>query len=162
VTSLVEAADADFEWLLEDAPAPPGLRLPPGGLDDPAILRLVRRTFGRLEEAGCRGRWMIVSGAEVVGLVSYKQPPKDGLAEIGYGIAVSRRGLGHATRAVAAVLREAERDPGVQVITAETSRDNAASVRVLEKNGFRRTGSRMDDRDGALICWRKAVGEEEL
>lgn len=113
--------------------------------------------FRRLDEAGCRAHWMILAGREVVGLCSYKQVPKNGIAEIGYGIAPSKRGLGHATRAVAEILRAAELDPDVRVVTAETSIGNVASARVLEKNGFEQTGSRFDAEDGQLIVWQRTL-----
>lgn len=117
--------------------------------------------FRRLDEAGCRAHWMILCGGEVVGLCSYKQVPKDGIAEIGYGIASSKRGLGHATRAVAELLRAAELDPDVRVVAAETSIGNVASARVLEKNGFEQTGSRFDAEDGELIVWQRVLEGRE-
>jgi RimJ/RimL family protein N-acetyltransferase len=43
----------------------------------------------------------MVEGDEVVGMISFKGPPRGGVVEIGYGVAESRRGRGHATRAVA-------------------------------------------------------------
>ncbi|MGA8534115.1 MAG: GNAT family N-acetyltransferase [Candidatus Tumulicola sp.] len=158
MTSLVELRDADFEWILERQPNPGRqLTLPPEGIDDPATLIQIRKMVRRLEEANCAGRWMIVSRGEVVGLCSYKVPPKDGRAEIGYGVAEKRRRLGHATRAVAAVIRVAETDPQVRILTAETSINNAASLRVLEKNGFCRVGTRFDPEDGELILWSRIV-----
>lgn len=162
-TRLLVIDDADFEWMSEDAPGPRnGLTLPSGGVEDPAVLKQVRKMFRRLDEAGCRAHWMILSGREVVGLCSYKQVPKDGAAEIGYGIASSKRGMGHATRAVAELLRAAELDPEVRIVTAETSISNVASARVLEKNGFEQTGSRFDAEDGELIEWRRVIeGREE-
>ena len=38
-------------------------------------------------------------------------------------------------------------------LTAGTSVDNPGSQRVLEKNGFVRTGTREDPEDGTLITW---------
>lgn len=78
---------------------------------------------------------MMVCDGEIVGLCIYRRPPKNGRVEIGYGIAASRRGLGHARRAVAALIEAAARDH-VSILTAETSVSNPASARVLEQNGF--------------------------
>ena len=47
--------------------------------------------------------------AEVVGLTSYMGEVEDGAVEIGYGVAPQRRGLGHATLAVAALVEGASR-----------------------------------------------------
>ena len=126
------------------------LTLPPDGVDDPAILIQVRGIVRRLQDAGCAARWMIVSAGEVVGLCSYLLPPENGRAAIGYGVAEKRRRLGHATRAVAAMILAAETDPQVQILTAETSINNGASSRVLEKNGFSRIGTRIDPGTGSL------------
>jgi RimJ/RimL family protein N-acetyltransferase len=159
LTSLAELSDADFEWILERKPQPGGrLTLPPEGIDDPATLMHVRGIVRRLQDANCAARWMIVSDGEVVGLCSYLRPPENGTATIGYGVAEKRRRLGHATRAVAAVIRAAEADPQVQILTAETSVNNPASSRVLEKNGFCRAGTRVDPEDGDLIVWQRVVG----
>ena len=154
---MVEVEDLDFEWMLgTEARSRRGLTLPPGGVDDPSILQHVRAIVRGLHEANCRGCWMVVSGGEVVGLCSYKRPPENGQVEIGYGMAASRWGLGHATRAVALMVKVAEADPDVHVIGAETVVHNTASARVLEKNGFEKIGTRMDAEDGETLIWRRA------
>jgi RimJ/RimL family protein N-acetyltransferase len=160
LTSLVEVEDADFEWMLNpEARSSRGLTLPPGGVDDPTILKHVRDIARGLWEANCHGCWMVVFDGEVVGLCSYKRPPRNGEVEIGYGMAASRWGLGHATRAVGAMLQAAEADPDVRFVLAETLLANAASARVLEKNGFERSGTRIDPEDGENVLWRKAVAQ---
>ena len=155
-TALVEVSDAHFLWLLGEAGAPtPGLTLPQG--DGTETLQIVRRMTKRLHRDGSRGSWMMVCGGEVVGLCSYKQAPRNGNVEIGYGVAPSCRGRGHATRAVAAVLDRARADPAVNVVTASTAVANIASQRTLERNGFVRTGRSHDPDDGELILWRREI-----
>jgi RimJ/RimL family protein N-acetyltransferase len=134
-----------------------GLRLPPGGVDDPVILRIVRKMTKRLNGAGCSGSWMIVRDGEVVGLCSYKRPPAEGRVEIGYSTAPQRRGAGIATAAVAAIAQVANADPAIQALIAQTAIDNLASQRVLEKNGFVRTGQRIDAPHGGPITWIKTL-----
>lgn len=153
---LLAVTDAHFRWMLgkQDAPSP-GLTLPPGGVDGAETLQIVRRMTQRLRRAGSRGSWMIVSGDEVVGLCGYKQAPKDGVVEIGYGVASSRRRLGHATSAVAAVLDYARGDPAVNAVTAATAVANIASQRALERNGFVQTGTDHDPDDGDMKLWRR-------
>ncbi len=153
-TALLPIDDGHFAWMLGRAVAPtPGLTLTAGGVDTPETLRIVRRMTRGLHAAGCRGSWMIVSGGEVVGLCSYKQPPKDGGVEIGYGVAAEHRGRGHAVRAVAAMLDYARADPAVGRVTAATAEANVASQRVLAHNGFVPTGTGDDPDDGNLIFW---------
>jgi len=92
-TLLVEAADGDFEWMINGKPqGRSGLRLPPGGVDDDFVLKMVRIMAQQLRAQNCNGAWMITSGDEVVGLCSYRRPPSGGEVEIGYGVAQSRRG----------------------------------------------------------------------
>lgn len=141
--------------MLGEIPAPfPDLCLPNDGVDTPAILRLLRDMTQRLSDAGCCGSWLIVAQNEVVGLCGYKQPPSaDGKVEIGYGIALGHRDRGHASRAVAAMLEHARRDPAILVVTAATAVANIVSQRVLERNGFEQTGSSYDPDDGRLLWW---------
>jgi RimJ/RimL family protein N-acetyltransferase len=154
-TQLVAVEDLDFAWMLGDGPSRSALALPPGGVDAPEILRLLRGMARRLRGGGSHGSWMIVSGGEVVGLCSYKQAPKDGVVEIGYGVAGSRRRLGHATAAVTAMLDYAATDPAVRKVIASTAADNTASQRALARNGFVQNGTVLDPDDGELLLWHK-------
>lgn len=152
--TLVPIEDAHFLWMLGKGPAPDAsLALPPGGVDEPETLRIVRDLTRRLHASDSRASWMIVAGGEVVGLCSYKLPPKDGVIEIGYGVAASRRNRGHARRAVAAVLEYARKDPLVSRVTAATTIANIASQRALARSGFEPTGTHDDPDDGKLVFW---------
>ena len=71
-----------------------------------------------------------------VGELSFKGLNADGSAEIGYGISEEDQGNGYATEAVDAVVAWALSQPGVCRVEAETTSENRASQRVLEKCGF--------------------------
>ncbi|XVS61471.1 GNAT family N-acetyltransferase [Actinosynnema sp. CA-299493] len=73
----------------------------------------------------------------VVGSIGLFWPPDDGVVEIGYGVVPSRRGRGYATEATRALTDLAFTAPGVRAVRAEVELSNPASVRVLEKAGFR-------------------------
>ena len=155
--TLVVAEDQHFVWMLGNGPIS-DLRLPPGGVDEPQTLQMLRCHAAELRAAGSSGSWMIVVDGEAVGLCGYKHARDvNGAVEVGYGIAASRRRLGYATRAVALLLQATAGDSRVSCVTAETAIDNVASRRVLELNGFARTGTRTDPQDGDLIQWRKAL-----
>lgn len=62
-----------------------------------------------------------------------------GRAEIGYGVMPQFEGRGYATEGAAALCRWAFAN-GAVLIDAEAAPDNVASLRVLEKLGFRPTG----------------------
>lgn len=148
---LIPATDAHFAWMLGEAAAPDGLRLPPGHVDEPWVLKWLRRTLPKL---GGYGSWLMVADGEVVGMCSYKWPPTEaGDVEIGYGVAPERRRSGYARQAAALLLEAARQDPRVRAVTAETALANLPSQRVLEANGFVQTGRGMDDEEGETIVW---------
>lgn len=90
----------------------------------------------------------------IVGSGCFKGAPVLSRVEIGYGVAQTHEGKGYASAGVARMVDEAFAHGGVEAVTAETSVSNPASQRVLEKNGFTRTGRREDPEDGQLIQWR--------
>ncbi|HEX3464624.1 MAG TPA: GNAT family N-acetyltransferase [Candidatus Elarobacter sp.] len=162
-TSLRDACDDDFAALIRgDATLSDGLAVPPGGVDDAAVLGHIRGMAARVRGGAFRGgHWLIVARGEVVGSIGYKHLPlPNGEVEIGYGIAPARRRRGHATRAIALLLGIARADPAVRTVLADTALENRASQRALEKNGFERVGPRIDPTDGEpVIRWRIAVAD---
>jgi ribosomal-protein-alanine N-acetyltransferase len=77
-----------------------------------------------------------------------------GAYEIGYGFNPEACGQGFATEAVGALAAHLFSSPSVGAVTAETAVENPASARVLEKNGFSRTGTSWNEDDGDLVTWR--------
>lgn len=153
--TLLETRDAHFAWMLGEAPAPRGLRLPVGGVDTPRVLRWLRRVQ---RERGDACGWIMVLDGEVVGLCGHKGPPNAaGEAEVGYAVAPAHRRKGYATRAVALALAAAGDDPRLTAITAETALGNLASQRVLIANGFIDVGRSHDDEEGEMIVWRREI-----
>jgi len=152
---LIEATDDHFAWMLGEAGGPNGLSLPPHGVDDPATLAMLRAMAASQRARRQRGTWLIVASSEVVGLCGFKDLPGHGSVEIGFGIARSCRGRGHATQALARLLVEAAANPEIDEVTAQTAIGNGASQRVLQNNGFVIAGTRSDPEDGELITWRR-------
>jgi ribosomal-protein-alanine N-acetyltransferase len=102
------------------------------------------------------GARFFVSGnpPELVGWGGFKGPPRDGVVELGYEIAESRRGRGLATAATRAMLAEAFSTKEVSSAIAHTLPERNASTRVLEKAGFSFDGD--DDQDGEYVWrWRR-------
>jgi RimJ/RimL family protein N-acetyltransferase len=152
---LIEATDAHFAWMLGEAEQPDSLRLPPGGVDEPFVLRWVRRT---LAEMGPATSWMMVDGGEVVGVCSLKSPAQaDGFIEIGYGVTAERRRRGHATRAVTEMIEHTSRVPGIHGLWATTAANNEPSQKVLSANGFIERGRSIHPQEGELVLWRLAL-----
>ncbi|RZL34640.1 MAG: N-acetyltransferase [Pedobacter sp.] len=96
--------------------------------------------------------WGVILKAEsrMVGDVCFVgEPAADGEIEIGYGTYENYRGKGYMTEAVACMIDWAKRQDNVRSIFAQTAKDNPASWRILEKNGFVKV-----DEDGNLLSWR--------
>ena len=153
MTELIAAADEHFAWTLGGNAPAPGLRLPPGGVEAAPVLEMLRGIAAKIREVHPVSAWLIVDGGEAVGLCSIIKTV-NGEAEIGYGIAESRRKRGHARRATRLMIAEILRDPKVRGIVAGTAVANIPSQRVLEENGFVKTGTRHDEEDGDLFMWR--------
>jgi len=155
MTTLIDATDAHFAWMLGEAPSPPGLTLPPGGVDEPWVYKWLRRNLSIL---GRGSSWLLTADDEVVGLCSFKrQPDADDIVEVGYGVAAERRRLGHATRGIDLLIQAAARQTRIRGLTAATALSNAPSQRVLEVNGFVQAGRGVDADEGEMLLWRRRV-----
>jgi RimJ/RimL family protein N-acetyltransferase len=100
--------------------------------------------------------WIDTDSRQIVGSACYKTAPENRRVEIGYGIAPSCRGQGHATEGVALLLREAFTSGEIDEVTAATTPANRSSRRVLEKNGFKIVGSGIDPDDGVVDLWSRS------
>lgn len=76
----------------------------------------------------------------IVGDMGFKGgPDQEGIIDLGYSIVPSYQGRGYATEMGKAMVEWAEANPNVKKIVATCDPDNLASIRVLEKIGFKRT-----------------------
>jgi ribosomal-protein-alanine N-acetyltransferase len=83
-----------------------------------------------------------VTGHRVlIGDGGFKGPPDaEGTVELGYALLRPYRNRGYATEAVQALLEWAFDSPEVRGVYAEAQMGNTASIRVLQKAGFREVG----------------------
>ena len=91
------------------------------------------------------GHYVVIRSedGQAIGGIGFKGPPRDGTAEIGYGLAPLGRGDGFAAEAVHALAGLA-REHGLWRLVADTKEDNTASRRTLEHARFVTTGARDD------------------
>ena len=94
------------------------------------------------------------SNGAVLGAACYLNSPQDGAVAVGYGVTPEYQGHGIATEGLRLLTAQAFASGAVWAVTAETSPQNQASIRVLEKNGFVQVGTRIDEEDGQLLQWR--------
>ncbi|WP_024799422.1 GNAT family N-acetyltransferase [Nocardia sp. BMG51109] len=97
---------------------------------------------------------------QVVGSLGLFWPPSGGALEIGYGMVPSRRGRGYATEATRALAEFAFTAPEVRTVFAEVELSNPASVRVLEKCGFRPSPVPADENVVRLLLTRAEFATE--
>jgi RimJ/RimL family protein N-acetyltransferase len=113
------------------------LRFGPGisSLTAPALRVMSQRDLHRLRVFG-------PEDAAPAGLVALSDIDRDfGTATLWYVLGDKRlRGMGHTSRAVAALMEEAFRQLSLDAVTAWVVDGNVASIRVLERNGFRPAG----------------------
>jgi RimJ/RimL family protein N-acetyltransferase len=75
----------------------------------------------------------------------------NGAIEIGYAFGLP--GHGFATEAVRALVAHLLASASIVAVTASTPATAVASHRVLQKNGFRQTGTASKDEEGDLLVW---------
>ncbi|MFI8892229.1 GNAT family N-acetyltransferase [Streptomyces paradoxus] len=83
----------------------------------------------------CRFHVVLGEDGELIGRINLLDLV-DGSAELGYRVGEQAAGRGVATAAVAQVCRLAAADYGLTSLTARTTLDNPASMKVLARNGF--------------------------
>lgn len=150
---ILETTKDDYARLMLGL-GPRDLDLADTPIAPPAIIEMLAGVASSVWATFSPASWLMVESGEVVGLCSVTRPPEHGVVDIGYGVAPSRRGRGHASHAVGDIVAWARQRADVTALTAETSTTNLASQRVLRRNGFVQTGERLDEEDGPLICWR--------
>lgn len=125
---LKAALHVDFSQVSLTAPVRRAIRTKMRDLDGLAAQSTLWHTY-----------WLVLvrDPALAIGLIGFKgSPDLSGTVEIGYGIDPDARGLGYATEAVRALRDWALAQQACRVVVACTLKDNAASIRVLEKSGF--------------------------
>ncbi|ULQ54592.1 GNAT family N-acetyltransferase [Flavihumibacter fluvii] len=98
---------------------------------DPAKNYLYNTLWTAISKAGN----LMVGDICIVG-----EPTAAGEIEIGYGTYDQFKGKGFMTEAVGGIIEWAKTQVDVKAIIASTEKTNTASFRVLEKNGFVRSG----------------------
>lgn len=138
---------------LTTAGALAGIELPPTFVD-PSWSGLWRMRRDQVRDDPTDAGW--VTGAIVdtglgrcVGRAGFHGRPDDrGMVEVGYLVLPEcrRRGYGRAT--LRSMIERAAADPGVQVVRASISPDNAASQNLVAQFGFVAVGEQWDVEDG--------------
>jgi RimJ/RimL family protein N-acetyltransferase len=160
--SAVTLLPLDLETLDLLATAPEGFARANGlALGGPADLvrEVARQTRMFAARAGAVPPWggflaLDAGTRTVVGTCSYKGPPDaTGAVEIAYFTFPGHERRGYATAMADALRTHAVEANAVRLVRAHTLPERNASVRVLEKLGFRHLGQVIDPEDGAVWRW---------
>jgi RimJ/RimL family protein N-acetyltransferase len=120
--------------------------------------RVPQRTLSQLA-AGKSPSWcclfyMVHQGTgEVLGTCGFKDEPRNGKVEVGYGVAPEHRGNGYATAALAQMVSLASGLDRSVVVLAQVNPANLASTRVVQKLGFVPSATVVDEDDETLVQW---------
>lgn len=91
----------------------------------------------------------------VVGSVVFHGRPRDGVAEVGYGVDDDEQRQGFATEGARACVEWALAEPGVTAVTATTFPWHTASLRVIAHLGMRPCGQREHPFLGELLVFER-------
>ncbi len=92
---------------------------------------------------------------KIVGSVIFHGRPDDGIAEVGYGIEESSRGIGLATEATRACVEWALAEAGIAAVQATTFPWHHASLGVIRKLGMALVAHREHDVLGELLVFER-------
>ena len=132
-----------------------GLQLPEFFLDEGWLWRI---RVDQVERDPASAPWLVragVTGRErtVVGHAGFHGPPDaDGVVEVGYTVVPELRGRGHGTALLHALVDEA-RAAGATGVRASISPQNAPSLALVRRAGFRHVGEQWDDEDGQELLF---------
>ncbi|MEJ7767859.1 MAG: GNAT family N-acetyltransferase [Chitinophagaceae bacterium] len=99
--------------------------------------------------------WIVVDKItnSIVAELGFKGPPDHyGYVEIGYGTMPQQQRKGFMTEAVSLLTKWAFGRRGIKGVIAEVDEFNTASLRVVEKNGFKQYEKR-----GRMLWWKKTI-----
>jgi RimJ/RimL family protein N-acetyltransferase len=141
-----------------EAQATLGVKLPDGWGGDEGDRRRLRLRLQQMREDPTVHPWLlraIVARGEgaFVGHINFHGRPEDGRAELGYTIIPEFRRRGYATEAAQGMMDWARQEHGVARFVVSISPDNAASLAMAEKLGFRQVGTQMDEEDGLELVF---------
>ena len=99
-----------------------------------------------------------VADGVVVGHGGFHGPPDaDGMVEVAYSVDPAYRRRGFAKAMLASLLERARQEPGVRVVRASISPQNAASLATIAGFGFSPAGEQWDEEDGLELLFEKGV-----
>ncbi len=121
---------------------------------DDALASLRERVFASYEAHGF-GMYLVTrkSDGEAIGMAGLVKRDFLDYVDLGYAFLPKGRGQGFATEAAQACVKYAREQFGIRRLAAITDPDNHASIRVLERLGFRGAGTVQFPDDGDTCAY---------
>lgn len=160
---LVSMSPDFIEALLDgrraEAEALGHLKLPKSWPDEHDA-RFLRLRLGQMREDPSVQPWFIramvlrESERPLIGHIGFHgRPGENGSAEMGYTVLPEHRRRGYAAEAAQALMAWAAREHGAGRFIVSISPDNAPSLGMAAKLGFRQIGEQMDEEDGLELVF---------
>jgi ribosomal-protein-alanine N-acetyltransferase len=93
-------------------------------------------------------------GLQAIGYLNFHAgPDEQGMVEVGYTLLPDARGRGYAIEAVRAAFDWAASEHGIHRFRASIAPDNARSLNLITKLGFRQVGEQWDELDGLELIY---------
>jgi RimJ/RimL family protein N-acetyltransferase len=124
------------------------------GWPDDHDANFLRMRLAQIREDPSNEQWyaramMLISTREMIGHIGFHGPPRDDRSlELGYTVFPEHRRLGYAVEAAEALMTYARAEHTVRRFVLSVSPENAPSLGMAEKMGFKRCGEQWDEEDG--------------
>ncbi|MDP2675436.1 MAG: GNAT family N-acetyltransferase [Dehalococcoidia bacterium] len=160
---LVSMSSALIEALLAgqrvETEAAAGFKLAEGW-PDPHDERFLRLRLRQMREDAAVQPWLVRAMVPrdrergMLGHIGFHGPPDErGMAEMGYTVLPPFRRRGYALEAARGMMDWTLREHGVRLFRLSISPDNAPSLAMAAKMGFRQVGEQIDDEDGLELIF---------
>jgi len=101
---------------------------------------------------------VLKSNKEIIGSAGFHNfPDSNGMIEIGFGIVDEKQNNGFGTEFLLGMWRMICKRPDVKILRYTVSPENAASMHIISKLGFKQTGDQIDPEDGLELIFEKSV-----
>jgi len=96
----------------------------------------------------------------MIGHIGFHGPPREGALEVGYTVFEPYRRRGYAQEAIRGLMVWAFNEQGISRFIVSISPDNAPSLALADKFGFKRAGEQVDPEDGLEYVFELQYGPE--
>ena len=101
---------------------------------------------------------VLKSTKEIIGSAGFHNfPDLNGMIEIGFGIVDEKQNNGFGTELLLGMWRMICKRPDVKILRYTVSPENAASMHIISKFGFKQNGEQIDPEDGLELIFEKSV-----